>query len=1027
MENTDPTLIEKAPNDPWSALAWWMQKYCITRDGEGKTAEEEASEFLSAGPSVKLPQLITVNDERSPYRLYPITSYRIINACVKVLEKQLETEIAGESPSPEEETKIAGIMTLANLLFGGACTHPDGQFTIHRMDPIKKRPVLNPHGRRVKQLAVRLEKYSTTRTELAARKGQKLELPTLSCREIINQEINNSLQIWKIVDGENWDGRNPGDLSDSLDSLKQNLGFEATVTAEPLEDDFPDTLEIQSQEIAQSAWTNLNLPFNLRFQETQRGNILASSPLAWLWNFEEDPLTFVVDYVSSHAKPCLEEAHSLLLQAHMDPKYKEVGSLALILDPKNKNNPDSYWKIIKRLSQHFSSSQTNEPESTLKKLDCARFTLCLETTNRNLGIDPEEFSKAFHEKVRAILADPALRDTVTRNQILLDTLLETKDAQKLGWGKREGEQWLEHLQSTAVGAYENSIGMENERRKLLTKLNHLFKTPREELEKASKNPTENVESIEKIHGVIASAANAFYSYLSGRTGQMTRRELRTKIYSLKTSAAKRGDRTQEEKLATMGKFVASISSQIKSGEWYTKEKENKSILFDFLIEMLRSPKTNELEFPGSTEPEAKDPLDITIDFLKAFSGETEHPTGSHNITFILELCRTRQLEDEGGQLAAALTKITKNRVETLPAIKDRKTTLEGAIEISNGVHQADDPFAFINTRTQEETEILTFIPTEERPEPFSRHPGEPVPPAFDTEGNLAPIGETETALQWLEFETLRIQEANKDGKMTAANMQDAHRAINAGTLILQGLPENSPQLEQRALSTTTELKREVNLRLEKNLSFWKGMHYISQNIQSRREPEKYQISPTGRGTLQNLIAIAKAKLQNKELTGRTIGSTDAILKQFQLTRTRERTIAPNISIPLALWLSEKEKGTKTKITQEDFVKMLESRHHACILCLNINENDRAMQETLNTFQERELDDKNALNTSIINNCITMLENQEELTAGLRWQNSHPKELAKLGKQHPELDTPIMKIRQVQTKKKTKEIETILLA
>jgi hypothetical protein len=130
----------------------------------------------------------------------------------------------------------------------------------------------------------------------------------------------------------------------------------------------------------------------------------------------------------------------------------------------------------------------------------------------------------------------------------------------------------------AVGAYENSVGMEKERKKLLSRLNHLFKTPREEWEKARiLPPTQQGEAIDKIHNVLSSAAGAFYSYLSGKTGQLTRRELRTKVYSLKTAAEKRGDKDKVEAFTEMGRFISSISSQIKSGEWYEKEAENKKL------------------------------------------------------------------------------------------------------------------------------------------------------------------------------------------------------------------------------------------------------------------------------------------------------------------------------------------------------------------------------------------------------------------------------------------------------------------
>lgn len=919
VEEQEPRVA--APNEPWQNLCHMLAEFHIT---EGDDKEKSARELLSKGTEVSLPEVLDTDGEKTPYRLFPRPCYTVINSCVKLLEKRLENEVNGGAPDPEEEKIELGAMCLADMLFSGTCTSPDGKFSIHWVRQNEGTITLNPHGRRVKQLASRLEKYRTARIELAKLNGLTVELPTLSCRKTVEQDIRSSFAQWKAIDPKKWDGQKPWEITDSLDSLKENLGYEAQGGFPSSGDGFEDHAEAMDEEIAQRAWMNLEpglIGETLRYTEGQRGNVLARTPKAWLWNYAENPIDVAVDYVCTNAKPCLEEAHSLLAQALTNPKLAEAGTLALTLDSQNKNNPDSYWKIIKRISGHFPSARTSDPEQVLQKLDCARFTICLEMINRRLGVDPAEFQQIFQEKIHRILGDPKRRETVTRNELLLETVAETKTAKGKNWGQIEREVWLEHLQSSAVGAYENSIGMEHERKRLLGRLNHLFKTPREELA-ASKNSEETREIVaEKVHLVISSASDAFYSYLSGKTGQMTRRELRTKVYTLKAAAEAAGKTDLAAKLGETGKFITSISSQIKSGDWYTNKEGNKNAIYNFLATMLECPRMGPVEFPGSAEPEPKDPLDITCDFLRAIG--TKAPMGGETIRENLESCKEYELADEGGQLTQALRKITKTRdrgrgekLTLVGMISERKNTLEAAIQIAETGHESTDP------------------------------------------------------------------------------VRELHRLIESEVEILR-----SPQT----------LDANQNKQFEKNLYFWKGLHYLAQNIQGRKEEERYQVSATGKGTLQNLVAMAKAKLRNKEIRGKD-GST---LAQFGLTKTRERSLLANLAVPMGLWLERDEKGSKMKISHSDFMDSLKTRRDACELCLQISETDKEIESKTTEFEEKRRRAKNITNSYVLSEIIGTLEHPEELAQGLSWEMREPKAAALLTESQPEIDTPVKRWEEIE--------------
>lgn len=1013
-DNLSPSSQEDIPLEPWQALSFYLEKFRIISSNDDKTREGQATEFLKQASEVKLPYVTTVGGELTPYRIYPIAAYRIINAAVKVLEKEIEKSIQDKNTARLDHDVIVGIATIADTLFSGACTHPEGNFLIHRIDQKTGELVLKGHGRRIKQLATRLSRWHTVYKDLLEESGSNLELLPLSCRQVVAQEISSSQQRFRITQGINFEGSSPLDSSDSIEALKENTGREPGVgfTAQTMDSTYwadsslgDEKREQWEEEIAQANWIGINVPQNLKFRESIRGNVLSENPKDWLWTYDEAPLDFIVNYVSTHAKPCLEEAHTLLIEAAENADLKPLGTFAQTLDPKNKVNPDSYWKIIKRIANHFPSSQP-ESENISKKLDTARFVLSLSAVNKKLNIDDTIFLKNYQKAVyEAIDKSRTGSELITRNTVLLSALEETSPQMS----SNEKDQWLEHLQSFAVGAYENSTAMEQERKKMLARINHLFKTPREELEKAKHNENENKDSVEKLNNVINSAAGAFYKYLSGKTGQMTRRELRTKIQSMKVWAEQRGDTKLVKELGEMTKFISSISSQIKLGQWYSNEKENKEKLFNFLLTMLKTPKPLKgPEFLGSTEPKAKDPLEITIDFLRSYGEEKMVPPGKHTITEVLNLCKTRQSADDGVELALALSEITKNKSETLPIIKERERALAGAIEISQKLQESTAPIKDIADIFEKELEILE---TEEAAtgilDPFE----DPQTPIISSNNELKT--NSKEAREWVdkkinEFKQAQTNPEDENHEQSPNWLKNVRQVENMTRVLVEISNRNSLKEANDFLNQNRELQKIINNRLEKNLRFWKGINYIGQNIQSRRENEKYQVSPTGRGTLQNIIAIVKAKIQGREVTldpSHKKFVDNKTLRQFKISRTRQRTLVMNAGIPIALWLAKDTKGTKTIINKDDFIKTLQARHKACQVCLQLNQKDKSITEKLHQYNEREREDKNAINTHIIDQCITMLEDKEGLTRGLELINEHRIDIKEITPKDPACDTP----------------------
>jgi len=1039
FDNSNPANAglggEQVPLEPFAALAYFIEKYRLAETDQNLGRSESTKRFLSQGEDVKVPYQLEINGIAVPYRIYPIAAKNIINAAVKSLEKDLTIKMADPNAGMDIET-LKGISTLADSLFTGTCSHPEEDFIIHRPEPKTGKVVLNSTGRRIVQLSSRLKSWKNTFEELNKRRGIEVEMPTLTCEEVLRQEVAAAYQRWKmsagmgLSGGKSRSGRS-GRGEESLDSLKDIIGYEPSYdpNSEDLEViDYEEESQAREQEVAQSKWIGLTDGFSLGFEQSQRGNVISDHPKNWLWTHEEAPLEFVLNYIIDNSKPCLEEAHSLLVQASENQDEIRVGSKGLILDSKNKINPDSYWKIIKRISANFPRPR-NESEATTRKLDTARFVLSLDSINRQFGIDESAFKERFQNKTYEKI-DSGQWESTTRNGLLLETIGEIKP----DWDREKKEQWLETLQTYAVGAYENSLAMERERKKLLSRLNHLFKTPREEIQKAKLDPRLKDQTIELVNKVLKDSTDAFYEYLSGRTGQMTRRELRTKIQEMKSKAEASGDSKLVEYLTKMSKFTSSISSQIKTGDWYRNKEENKSIIFNFLTTMLESPlEKGKPEFSGSKEPESKDPLEITIDFLKAYSNEKTMAPGKHKINEVLDLWRERQKEDEGGLLADALKEITKNKSETIAAIRERTKALSGALEVSLCLKEAQDPIEEISKLFERELNIIDMTELEASktflPDPFSA----PSCPVFEGGGKLStPL---EDAIKWLENsrDKLTISEQQPNTSLTDPDtLKKVLEIKNVATLLLHNKGTKTKDQETKCLDTVKEMRRFVNKRLEQTLQFWKGINYISQNIQSRREEERFQVTPSGRGSLQNIIAITKARLTEKETLDPRESPNVTNMRQFKLTTTRKRTIIFNVAVPVGLWLSEKERGTKTRITQDEFIETLKSRQRACEVCLsNQNQKDQTnLEEKLEDYRRREKDDKYVINLHILDQCLQMVEDKENLLSGIELINKDPQKVAEYLEKDPEADTPNQifalfsskesKKQSIETKKKKEE-------
>jgi hypothetical protein len=1121
--------------EPWGALADYMGQYCIIsrpdKTGDLEVLKAKANRFLSNGRTVEIPHIVENHlGDSAPFRLYPRCAIKVINACVKVLEKEWEQKIAfNKNHTPEEEKTLEGVLCLADQLFPLACSDPEQGLNLHTVREIRKKNgvvlekphkeiSLSYHAKSLKQLATRLEQYRDTKNKLT-----QSDLPPISCRQVLLQELRNSEAQWRLIDPKNWDGRTPQFQMDSLDAMKENIGFEGVSNdgpdAEENQESIQEKYETQESEIDQAAWTGLPIQPSAKFEETRRGNLLFTAPKQWIWNYNEDPLEFLTNYTTTHSKIALENAYSLLCKAYNNPDLKNLGTQALTLDHKSKNNPDSFWKIIKRMNTHFPASLEFESDHTIQKLDCARFHLSLETINHKFGIDSALFKEKFQEKVFEAIRNE--EDSITRSQLLFNTLEEIHPE----WTTMDKEIWLENLQSYAAGAYENSAAMENERQKLLATLNQILKVPRQEIEMAARTNQPNNENTEKVFRILQNTSSKIYEMLSGTKGQMIRRELKTKIYSLKTLSENKGEMEMAEKFGKTAKFISSVSSQVKNKSWYTNEKENKKIVLDFLIDMLASPKLGDVEFPGSSEPEPKNVLDITLEFLKTYANDQAYlPTGKTSIQALLNSAREYAENDEGGRLESALKQITSTKLETVAAAKNKSilncisenlSTLTAAIKISEVIADIDnqkipaiseelqntltvelhsfqekinsleDPLAITQFLSQEniaeikkqyplathqenfkialvdasKTKILKDtvdslkielegtidMPEEKIEKALLKSPtlNNLLSSAFKSEIEYASVQsiskEIHHQLEILktpvtvdatpeQIETLGnsekfVNSIEKEGEYIQAELEKRKLKSNEFTtvcqkidLCIQSIQKNNlnPEQEQRVLKTLAQFQAAQTKTRGDNLYFWKGIQYISQNIQSRREANIYQVSDSGKGTLQNIVAIAKGKLQNKDISQRTAdlgsgmeGATET-LRQFLISKTRERAVLTNIGVPIALWLSEEERGTKTKLTKSGFIDLLKGRQYACKICLDMTENDQSLHKKLSDYKMMEEDNKNAINTSVITQCMEMLEDPAALAKSLRWQNQNPTKAEKISKAHPEYDTPLLR-------------------
>jgi hypothetical protein len=1011
---------ELPPKEPFSALAWHLAHKAIIPFAKSKDFRQHAVRFLSNGTDVKLPTVAkTTLGKTKPYVLFPFPALEIIEICVSLVEKELESEIRGHNPKPEQEQILHGILTLADSLFPSACTSPKNDLKLHKPVPSKNNLTslipstfeLQPtrHAKRLKQYATRLTKFCSARVGLWNSRNANKPLPTLSCNIVVNQEIADSYQRLKILDLENWDGTDPSRMMDSLDAMKDNLGFEATSTdSVPGSTNLsPDDFTADENEDARDQHTD----WSSKAKNTiNRASIVHTSPNTWTWNYQEDPLETLIEYVATHTKPSLEKAHNLLT-VHDTQQSAEK---ALILNPQYKKNAETYWIIINRIAQHFPATNSVESPETLQKLDAARFALSLETTNRNLGIDPSEFRNLFDTQIQRILNDPKQSATVTRTEILLSTVLQTQKAIHNNWGKQQAETWLEHLQSFGPGSYENSTQMESRRKQTLAKLNHYFFQPRIELSKLSQDPNTTQEDKDIFLETLEPGVNAIYQMSSGKYGLITRRELKTKLRSLIANAEKRNQPVLKEQLKSYYSFVTGISNQIKSGTWYSNAEQNKAVLRSFVHTMLEAPRITEQEFPGSTEPSPQDSLQVSIEYLRTFSSDKELPAGLQTLQKVLDLCRQQEVQHEGSTLAPLLkTLLSPNQRShdhippsrtTLASIENRISTLEGAIVIAEHLQNAPDPVTSMTELLRPEFAILAQNPNHD-----SQKQHHTRTPHFQLD--LTPKTNDPAALhQWIvdiksqiESQTQRIEIQAQKRLLSPSETLFAQHLANLSALLLQNTgtlpipPESIQDHETKILSLIERANFQITHRLSHNLKIWKGLHYITQNIASFRADEHFQASASGQSTLKNFITTATQKLTGADPTN--------ILHKIPISATRERTFAANVAIPVALWLAENERGHKTKITKDQYIERLYERLHAWEITREQMQKNTTLEQTIADYEFLQADSRNAINTYAITQCLSMLEDAPALARGLKFQNQNLQQAKQITELNPDLDTP----------------------
>jgi len=1093
MDSLDKDAASNIPLKAWPRLVHILNKFALTKHQARSSDEEATLNLLKHGESIKIPRTLRKEGEDIPYALRPTQAALIIHACINFIYWKASKQ---RIPQGEDLTVIKGAMFLAEQLFHHALSTPDGRFHLHYFSYKNNTQEILPfrHTQNIKSLANSLLKYQKTLVALANHENKPISFPPLYCTTLVKEELAASKAKFELLLAQGFKG-DINDSSDSLDALQENKGFLPTASyfdgktkeedISDREDGFLDTDEENNPNSAFSGmdfsdspennqpiqWGSPNLEGYDRPKLAVRGNI-SSTPKNWVWDYEQDPLEYILEYTAQKCQEPVEHAISNLVST---PPYGQINaqdpSKVLIINPKNKNNPDNYWKCLKSLTSGV-STQESENQETLEKLDCARFSLSLTDLNtqwveihkniliqellyencaptarppsllpvstfaENLNLLPWDtsweknksnpviqeaintslhggpafqkkliqfmveknllpplpaspinhtaFMVAFLAKVNGLALDNSFALKL-RNDILIETFQEIPKADGTLWSQQESEIWLEHLQTKGVGTYENSSGMEKKREEILSLLNKVYSTIDATPEKAAP--------------VLYKLAENLHPKLAGVCSQAIRRELRSQLNTLKSYAELRGDKQKSYDLQALVAFMSSISSKVKSQEWYTNKLNNIKTLSEILITIFHEPKRSRLFFPGSKKPEDRDPLEITLDFLKSFPEGECASFGKLPIQQELLAFREDISKQPANNLQESLTQISKNLKlrggshQNERDLTNIKSTLESSLHIAKTIHNSSTPMETMDHLVNNALEIVKY----------AHNAPPPIQMPLDSE-ELS-IWETQTIVDNTvnTCEMLANSNRNKAQDIKALDAATQQLSLSIAVLSLAKF-ETAPQ-EQKFLESIQNLEKEVASAWKNNYLFWKGLQGIAKSIKARKDSEDFQVSSSGEATLNNMIAIAKAKSENRTAGVFASQETPMQSKMFQITTIRSRFVHWGVSIPIALWLAKDTKGKVTKINKKDFELALENRIANCQKLLTTSD----LETTLQTFKDSQQEQIRLLNLRVLTNCLLFLQNTNEVPRRMDWKqkNSVPTrgEILVSGRSHSPECTP----------------------
>ena len=975
---------EKIPLEAWPKLVYYLRKYWLTTTRDGTSEEDSALSFLKNGRKLSLPSTINLQGETVPYQIWPTQAANFIEACVGYLGYRYKTSGTSSLPQNDDLKVVTGVLMLAEQLFPHTVAAPNGRFHLHYIDT-NLELATHKHTKKIKRLAQHLSDFRQSLLSLSELNKQPIQLPELNSLDLVNQETQSSKKKFLLLLAEGYTGDRIDEAIDSLDTLKENKGFDPKSEEEFLEENPQNEIETlsEAEEEYNNTWSGGPLPKEKALLNTQRGNI-TTTPKDWIWDYQEDPLEFTLEYTANHSLPCLLQALEILQQANHTQSFEEITTKALVINPAHKTNPDSLWRIIKRISNNFPDDLPPESEKTLQKLDCARFSMSLQKLNKEWGVNHQAFLTRFHSKLHNLMETPSYQNAL-RNQILIDTFLETSNNTEKNYTIKDAEIWLEHLQSKGVGTYENSPGMDRKRKNLLNKLNTAFHTLHNNLKKSGMTA--------QLEQQLETLSKQLIRELSGPTGQTTRRELRSQLTSLKTEALERNDTACSENLEDSLKYLASIPSQIKSGAWYESLEYNILSTKKLLKTILTEPKIAPQFFPGSKKPEPQPPLIISLDFLKSHIESKDSPTGGHKINSYINAARDIEKSKEGQKIQEAIAQISKNlnisQQSAQGIFEERKKSLTAALEIATTIHSSEQAWPTLERMCQNALEIVKTA---------NLKPQETIEIPEDLTAD-----EIDILINNIQNATQQFQEALQKNCLKKFHFEKSAEQYQLGIALAAAPHTKQYQLEKKLIESLQNLNRVTCQGWEKNYFFWKGLMNICLNIKARQDNPP---SLSGEGILQNILAITKAKSENRIAGLSQNRQTPTQGLQFQMWEGRARKLLYSVAVPVANWLSKKEKGVKTKITQEEFESALQQKITGCEIMLQLCQENNNINATVAQFKNEQKVRQNNINQSLIADCLELLKDPAKLAESIRGIEKNMDMANTLQATNPELDNPL---------------------